>query len=68
MEELTGISTKEEVMGNIMEIVKWFQENWVAISASLLLLLRFAESVAAITPTDKDNKIIAAIKEFFRFG
>ena len=55
-------------MGNIMEIVKWFQENWVAISASLLLLLRFAESVAAITPTDKDNKIIATIKEIFRFG
>ena len=49
-------------------MVDYIISHWVGISASLLLLLRFAESVAALTKSDKDNKIIAIIKEFFRFG
>ena len=48
--------------------MEFITNNWVAISAVLLAALRLAESVAVITKTDKDNKIIATIKEFFRFG
>ena len=46
----------------------WITSNWVAISAILLAALRLAESVAAVTKTDKDNKVIATVKEFFHFG
>ena len=48
--------------------MEWLTTNWVALSAILLTALRFAESIAAVTKTDADNKIIASIKEFFRFG
>lgn len=51
-----------------MEIVEWLKSNWVAISAILLAVLRLFESIAAVTKTDADNKIIASVKEFFRFG
>lgn len=43
-------------------------EHWGELLAALLALLRALESIAKITPTDKDNKIIAVIKEFCRFG
>ena len=46
----------------------WITENWISITAIALTFLRFAESIAAVTKTDKDNKVIATIKEFFRFG
>lgn len=46
----------------------WITTNWVALSAILLALLRLAESIAVVTKTEKDNQVIATIKEFFRFG
>jgi hypothetical protein len=48
--------------------MSWITEHWVGITAIGLALLRLAESIVAITPTDKDNKLVATIKEFFRFG
>ena len=38
------------------------------LSVVALALLRLAESIAVVTPSKKDNIIIATIKEFFRFG
>ena len=48
--------------------MNWIVEHWGEVMAILLVILRLAESVAALTPSDADNKAIAAIKEFFHFG
>lgn len=55
-------------METIFNIFNWGKDNWPAIMAALLLGLRFAESIAQLTPTDKDNKLIATIKNFFKFN
>jgi len=41
--------------------MQWIMENWVALGVAVLAVLRAAELVAAMTPTDKDDKIIAKI-------
>lgn len=46
----------------------WIQLHWAEVLAIGAIILRLMESVAALTPTDKDNKWIAIVKEFFRFG
>jgi len=48
--------------------MNWIVEHWGEVVALGLLGLRFLESVAALTETDKDNKFIAMVKEFFHFG
>jgi len=48
--------------------MSWISSHWAELTAVLLTVLRVAESIANLTPTDRDNKIIATIKEFFRFG
>lgn len=46
----------------------WIKEAWPVITTIFFAALRFAESIAVVTKTDKDNKLIATFKEFFRFG
>jgi 16S rRNA U1498 N3-methylase RsmE len=46
----------------------WIIEHWSEIGVAALLLLRVAECIVNLTPTDKDNKVIAFIKEFFKIS
>ena len=48
--------------------MKFIIENWAALTTLFFALLRAAESFALASKTDKDNKFIETIKEFFRFG
>ena len=48
--------------------MEWITAHRAVITAVALAVLRFAESIVAITPSDKDNKVLAAVKAFFRFG
>ena len=46
----------------------FIRDNWAALTTLFFTLLRAAESFAIASTTEKDNKFIATIKEFFRFG
>ena len=46
----------------------FIRDNWSALVTLFLGLLRLAESFAIASKTDKDNKFIETVKEFFRFG
>ena len=52
--------------------MQFIQNNWQEITIAAFLLLRLAESVAMTTESDKDDKIVAkvrdAVKHFFTFG
>lgn len=48
--------------------MEWITSNWEVIGIALLAVLRAAESIAELTPTDKDNKVVAVIRNFFTFG
>lgn len=61
MYNLEGETPKEVSMS-------WIIAHWAELLAAFMLLLRAAEAFAALTPTDKDNKFIAWLKEYFRFG
>lgn len=49
----------------------WIKTHWAEIGVVILALVRLAESIAAMTPTDKDDKLIAKVKtilqNFFTF-
>lgn len=49
-------------------MVQWLIENWKEVTLVFAALLRLLESFAIVTKTNKDNKFIETIKEFFRFG
>ena len=46
-------------------MVEWITNNWVAVSAAIGLLLTALIAIAKLTPTDKDDTIIAKIKAFY---
>lgn len=46
----------------------WIIEHWSEIGVVALLVLRVVESIANLTPTDKDNKVVLFIKEFFKIS
>lgn len=50
------------------DAIVWLVSNWAAVTAAVLAVLRLAESFAIVTKTDKDNKLVATLIEFFRFG
>jgi len=59
-------------MEQIKEIIAYVQLHWAEIGLSLMLILRAIESVVSLTPTDKDDKIvakaIAIVKNFFKIS
>lgn len=50
------------MLGEIGQALLANKAAWVVI---ILIVLRYAESYALATKTDVDNKIVAALKEFF---
>ena len=42
--------------------------TWAGVVAIGLAVLRLLESIAIVTRTNKDNKFVETLKEFFRFG
>jgi len=52
--------------------MQWIQENWAIITTVILAVIRFAESIAELTPSQRDDEIIAKIKailgNFFTLG
>ena len=44
--------------------MSWILENWVAITAVVLAIVRVLESIVQMTPTPKDNTILDNIKKF----
>ena len=53
-------------------MVQWITENWAVITTVILAVIRFAESIAELTRTEKDDEWVAKIKKilanFFTFG
>lgn len=43
-------------------VLSWLGENWVVLVAVVYGLLNVANSVTSLTPTDKDDKVVAKIK------
>lgn len=48
-----------------MEVISFLSENYVEIFAAIGALLTFANVVAKLTPTQKDDNIIEKIRKFF---
>jgi hypothetical protein len=48
-----------------MGIIAWVLAHKFLIATVGLIVVRVGESVAIATKTDVDNKIVAAVKEFF---
>ena len=52
--------------------MQWIKENWAELTAIVLAVLRLAESIAEMTPSEKDDKVVAQVKailkHFFSFG
>ena len=50
----------------------WITKHWAEIGLVLVGAVRLAESIAKLTPSQKDDKIVAKIKavvaKFFSFG
>lgn len=42
----------------------WIIENWADVMVVITSVIAAASAIAALTPTDADNKIIAKIKSF----
>ncbi len=52
--------------------MEWIVQHWAEIGLVLMAVIRAAEAIAAMTPTEKDDiivaKIKAIVKRFFSFG
>lgn len=46
--------------------MEWITKNWVALTAIILAVIRFAESIAELTPTEKDDKLVAKVKSILK--
>jgi len=51
-------------MNQIMEIVKWFQANWLQIAQGIAAIIGAASIIVKLTPTLKDNTILLKIVKF----
>ena len=41
--------------------MEWLQANWAELGVAVLAAVRLAESIAKLTPTEKDDKVVAKI-------
>jgi len=41
--------------------MEWIQDNWVSIGLALSAFIHFAQTVARMTPTKKDDEIVSTI-------
>jgi hypothetical protein len=48
-------------------MIEYVQENWVELFAAVGVFLTFATAVAKLTPTPKDDKIVAKVRKVFDF-
>lgn len=44
-----------------MELINWLIAHWADVSLAILAVLGAASAVAKVTPTESDDKVIAAI-------
>lgn len=51
-------------MEQILELVKWFQANWVQILAAITSLIGAVSIIVKLTPTLKDDNIWLPIVKF----
>lgn len=48
-------------------MIEFAKDNWVEIFAAIGVFLTFATAVAKLTPSPKDDRIVAKIKKVFDF-
>ena len=47
-----------------MEVINWIKDNWLQIVQVYLSLIGTASIIVKLTPTTKDDEVLAKIKSF----
>jgi predicted metal-dependent phosphoesterase TrpH len=48
----------------MLEVIKWFQANWVQIAQAIAAIIGAASIIVKLTPTLKDDTILLKIVKF----